>query len=88
MGGLSIFMVITAVVVIIPVVLQIRMRETRPNQTWGFMLFALGLLVIAAADTTIGRPHFTMIFVIGLAMALLGLVLQARIKAHDHRSGA
>lgn len=88
MGGLSIFMVVTAVVVMIPVLMQIRMRETRPNEVWGFMIFALGLLVIAVADTTFGRPRFAAIFVMGLALALVGLIVQARRKAQDHKSGA
>lgn len=88
MGGLAIFMLVTAVVVMVPVLLQIRMRETRARETWGFMVFAAGLLVIAAADTTIGRPRFATIFAIGLVLILSGLILQARRKAQDHQSGA
>lgn len=84
MGWLGIFMLVTAVVVMIPVLMQIRLRETRAHDVWGLMVFAAGLLVVALADTTLGRPWFTPLFGVGLLLALSGLILQARRKAHDH----
>jgi UDP-N-acetylmuramyl pentapeptide phosphotransferase/UDP-N-acetylglucosamine-1-phosphate transferase len=90
MGGIAIFMLVTAVVVMIPVVLQVRQRETRFGEVWGFMVFALGLVVVGLSDTTVGRPWSTPLLVAGLLLALFGLIGQARRRpsTDDHSANA
>jgi hypothetical protein len=78
MGGIAIFMVVTALIVLFPVLLQLRQGESRLRDVWGYLAFILGLLLIAAGDTDPGRAFQTWLTIGGVAAALLGLLLQSR----------
>ncbi|MGH7470623.1 MAG: hypothetical protein ACRENP_21970 [Longimicrobiales bacterium] len=78
MGGIALFMIITALVVLVPLVLQLRQGESRVREVWGYFVFILGLLLIAAGDIDPGRPYQLPLSVAGAAMALIGLIAQSR----------
>jgi hypothetical protein len=78
MGGIGIFFVVSAVVVLVPVVLQIRLGESRLREVWGYFVFVAGLLVVALADSQVGRGHEIRFALLGVVIALAGLVLQPK----------
>jgi len=78
MGGIGIFLLISAVVVLVPVVLQIRLGESRLRDVWGYIIFVAGLLVVATGDSTVGRAHQTRLALIGVMLALAGLLAQPK----------
>jgi hypothetical protein len=78
MGGLAFFMISTALIVLFPVVLQLREGESRLSQVWGYFLFIAGLLLIAAGDIDFARSHQALLTVSGIAVTLVGLIGQAR----------
>jgi hypothetical protein len=88
MGGIAVFMIVTALVVLFPVVLQLRQGESRLRDVWGYFAFILGLLLIAAGDTDAGRNWQAPLTIAGVLAALLGLIAQsARDGAATPKSG-
>jgi hypothetical protein len=85
MGGIAFFMVCTAIVVLFPVVLQLRDGESRFGDVWGYFVFIAGLLLIAAGDTDIGRSYQSMLTIAGIVATLFGLIVQAR-QAQNSRT--
>lgn len=78
MGGIAFFMGSTALVVLFPVVLQLRDGESRLAEVWGYFVFIVGLLLIAAGDTNFGRSHQAVWTGAGIAATLIGLIVQSR----------
>jgi hypothetical protein len=78
MGGIGIFLLISAVVVLVPVVLQIRQGESRLRDVWGYIVFVAGLIVVAAGDSTLARAHQSRFALAGVMLALLGLLTQPK----------
>jgi len=78
MGGIGIFFVLSAVIVLVPVVLQIRLGESRLREVWGYFVFVAGLLVVALADSDFGRGREIQIALLGVIIALAGLLLQPK----------
>jgi hypothetical protein len=74
MGGIGIFLLLSALVVLVPVVLQIRLGESRLRDVWGYILFIAGLLVVAAGDSTLARTHQSQFAMAGVVLALAGLL--------------
>ena len=85
MGGIAFFMVCTAIVVLFPVVLQLRDGESRLGEVWGYFVFIVGLLLIAAGDTDFGRSYQSMLTLVGIVATLFGLIVQAR-QAQNSRT--
>ena len=79
MGGIGIFLVISAFIVLFPVVLQVRLGESSLGAVWGYLVFVAGLLVVAAGDSTAGRAHQFELALAGVIAALLGLLIQSRL---------
>jgi membrane-bound ClpP family serine protease len=78
MGGIAFFMICTALIVLFPVVLQLRDGESRLGGVWGYFVFIVGLLLIAAGDTTPGRAYQAVFTIAGMAAVLIGLIVQSR----------
>ena len=78
MGGIALFMVLTALVVLFPVLLQLRQGESRLREVWGYFVFIAGLLLIAAGDTDVGRAYQAALTVAGVLASLAGLIAQSR----------
>ncbi len=78
MGGIALFMIITALVVLFPVLLQLQKGESRLREVWGYFVFILGLLLIAAGDTNLGHAHQVKLTMAGVAASIIGLILQGR----------
>ena len=78
MGGISLFMIVTALVVLFPVLLQLQKRESRLREVWGYFVFILGLLLVAAGDTDAGHRYQALLTVAGVIASILGLILQGR----------
>jgi hypothetical protein len=78
MGGIALFMICTAAVVLVPVLLQLRSGESRVREVWGYFAFIAGLLLVALGDTTAGHAHQTVLTVAGVIATIVGLIAQAR----------
>ena len=78
MGGIALFMILTALVVLFPVLLQLRQGESRLREVWGYFLFIAGLLLIAAGDTDFFRTYQAALTAAGVLAALAGLIAQSR----------
>ncbi len=78
MGGIGIFLLISAAVVLVPVVMQIRQGESRLRDVWGYIIFVAGLIVVAAGDSTLARTHQSRYAIAGVMLALAGLLVQPK----------
>jgi hypothetical protein len=83
MGGIGIFLLLSALLVMIPVALQLRQREIRWADTRGYALFVIGLLVAAAADSRAAGSHRTSLAVAGVILSLAGLLVQIRVQPRN-----
>lgn len=77
---IGVILAITALVVLVPVILQLRARERRFADVWGHFLFVAGLLCVAAAYGLFADTRQRYLAVGGLAAALIGLFVQHRDK--------
>ena len=68
------FMLVTAVIIAVPVILQIRTRESDFRHAWAPVLFFLGLAVIGIAFAFIDPDKQTSIAVAGVAAMLVSLL--------------
>lgn len=80
------FMLATALVVAVPVVLQIRSREADWKHVWSPILFIIGLATIGAAYAFTATPYQKSIAVAGVAAMLLGLIFAQKTRK-SHRQG-
>ena len=79
----GILLAITALVVLVPVVLQMRTDGRRLRDVWGHLVFGLGLLCVAAGYALFADVRQRYLAVGGLALALIGLFVQHRDKDTD-----
>ena len=84
MGGVGIFLVVTAIIVMFPIALNVRSGDTRWRDNWGYYIFALGLLVAATADSAAGADYRVALAVAGVIVSLAGLIIQTRLPPPDH----
>ena len=68
------FMLVTALMIAVPVILQIRTRESDFRHAWAPVLFFLGLAVIGSAFAFIDPDKQTSIAVAGVAAMLVSLL--------------
>jgi hypothetical protein len=74
------FMLATAAIVAIPVVLQLRAHEADWKHAWAPVLFFLGLAGTGAAFAFVQPPNQTSIAVAGVAAMLVGLVFAQKTR--------
>ena len=67
-------MLVTAVIIAIPVILQIRNRESDFRHIWAPVLFFVGLFIIGSAFAFIDPDKQTSIAVAGVAAMLVSLL--------------
>jgi hypothetical protein len=78
-GGVGIFLVISAFIVLFPVVLQLRLGESRLSAVWGYLVFVAGLLIVALGDSSAARAHQVELALAGVITAIVGLLIQSRL---------
>ena len=69
---IGVILAVTATIVLVPVMLQLRSGERRLRDVWGHFLFVAGLLVVAAAYAFFTDEHKYWLSVGGLVGALFG----------------
>ena len=80
------FMLVTSVVVAIPVILQIRSRESDWKYVWAPILFVIGLAMTGAGYAFAAPQNQKSIAVAGIAAMLLGLVFAQKTRASSKES--
>lgn len=68
------FMLLTAIVIAVPVVLQIRSRESDFRHVWAPVLFFVGLAATGAAFAFVDTDRQTGVAVAGVAAMLVSLL--------------
>jgi hypothetical membrane protein len=81
--AVGVILTITALVVLIPVILQIRNDGRRFADVWGHFVFVAGLLCVAAGYGLFDDMRQRYLAIGGLAAALIGLFIQHRDKDRD-----
>ncbi|MGQ0815402.1 MAG: hypothetical protein ACT4O1_13245 [Gemmatimonadota bacterium] len=79
------FMLVTALIVAIPVVLQLRARAADWKHAWSPVLFCLGLALTGVAFAFTTDPNQTSIAVAGVAAMLVGLVFAQKTTRPSRR---
>lgn len=74
------FMLATAAIVAVPVLLQLRAREADWKYSWAPILFFLGLAGAGAAFAFVKPPNQTSIAIAGVAAMLVGLVFAQKTR--------
>ena len=80
---IGVILAVTAMIVLIPVVLQLRSGERRVRDVWGHFVFVAGLLAVAAAYAFLVDERQYWLSVGGLVCALFGLFIQHRDADRD-----
>jgi hypothetical protein len=80
---IGIILGLTALVVLVPVIIQMRTDGRKFVNVWGHFLFVAGLLCVAAAYGLFADRRQQYLAMGGLAAALLGLFVQHRDKDRD-----
>ena len=80
MGGVGIFLIISAVIVLFPVVMQLRLGESRIRDVWGYLVFIAGLVLVAVGDSALARELRLELAIAGVVTALAGLLIQSRLS--------
>ena len=73
-------MIATAVIVAIPVLMQLRKRESDWKHAWAPILFIIGLAVVGSAYAFAEAANQKSIAVAGVAAMLLGLIFAQKTK--------
>lgn len=90
MGLIGIFLLISAVIVLVPAVLQLRTGENQFRHIWGYLIVVVGLVLAAGADSRLGAANKSALAIAGVILALIGLVVQSKLprpparEDHDH----
>jgi hypothetical protein len=74
------FMLVTALVVAVPVALQLRSRAADWKYAWSPILFVLGLATVGSAYAFGSAPHQKSIAVVGVAAMLIGLLFAQKSR--------
>jgi hypothetical protein len=80
MGGVGIFLIISAVIVLFPVLMQLRQGESRIRDVWGYLVFIAGLILVAVGDSALAPELRLELAIAGVISALAGLLIQSRLS--------
>lgn len=72
------FILVTALLVAVPVILQLRAREADWKHAWAPVLFFLGLAATGSAFAFLAAPIQTSIALGGVAAMLVGLIFSQK----------
>jgi hypothetical protein len=75
-GVAGVFMILTAVMVLVPVYLQLRASETRIREVWGHFMLAAGLMVVGVGFWFFTARQQTWIAAGGTLAVFIGLLVQ------------
>jgi uncharacterized membrane protein YfcA len=83
---IGIFLFITALVILIPVLLQIRDGRFHWREVWGMFVLVAGFMAVGAAYTFFAGQEQRWLSLLGLGAVLFGLLVQhKRREPMDHR---
>lgn len=80
-SAIGIFLMITGLVILVPVILQLRDGRFRWQEVWGMFVLVGGFVLVGAAYTLYDGTALRNLAVVGLGAVLLGLFVQH--KRHD-----
>ena len=80
-SAIGIFLMITGVVILVPVILQLRDGRFRWHEVWGMFVLVGGFMLVGAAYTLYDGAALRNLAVVGLGAVLSGLFVQH--KRHD-----
>jgi hypothetical protein len=76
------FMLVTSVIVAIPVILQLRARESDWRHVWSPILFIIGLAVVGCAYAFVSPPIQKSLAIAGVAAMLVGMFFAQKTSKH------
>lgn len=79
-------MLVTALIVAVPVILQLRNKEADWKHNWAPILFVLGLAITGVAYAFTTPPNQKSIAVAGVAAMLLGLIFSQSTRDSEDPS--
>jgi hypothetical protein len=74
------FLMATGVIVLFPVVLQVRGKEHGWRDVWGYFLFAAGLFTVGVAESFFEAVTRRDLTIAGFAAILIGLFVQEGLR--------
>lgn len=77
------FLMATALLVLVPVVLQLRARDYALREVWGYFIFVLGLFAVGSAYAFLDGADLRRLSLGGLAAVLIGLFF---VQYNERRS--
>lgn len=81
------FLMITAALVLVPVVLQLRSGEYGVRDVVGYLIFILGLFAVGAGYAFLDGPDQRNVGLGGLAAVLLGLMVVQYTERRSQQGG-
>jgi drug/metabolite transporter (DMT)-like permease len=73
---IGIFLFVTAIVILIPVALQIRDGRFHWREVWGMFVLVAGFMIVGAAYTFFAGQNQRWLSLVGLGAVLFGLLVQ------------
>jgi uncharacterized membrane protein YfcA len=77
-SAIGIFLMITGLVILVPVILQIREGRFRWQEVWGMFVLVAGFVLVGAAYTLYHGAVLRNLALVGLGAVLFGLFVQHR----------
>jgi uncharacterized membrane protein YfcA len=74
--AIGIFLMVTGLVILVPVILQIRDGRFRWQEVWGMFVLVAGFLLVGAAYALYHGAMLRNLALLGLAAVLFGLFVQ------------
>ncbi|MGH7464087.1 MAG: hypothetical protein ACREK1_02865 [Longimicrobiales bacterium] len=81
----GIFLLVTALVILVPVVLQIRDGRFHWREVWGMFVLVGGFAIVAASYFFLTGPGHRWISLFGLGAVLFGLLVQHKRRERPER---
>ena len=81
--AIGVFLAITGLVILVPVLLQIREGRYRWREVWGIFVLVGGFLLVGAAYALYDGDALRRLALVGLAAVLFGLFVQHKRQDAD-----
>lgn len=82
---MGVFLMITALIVLVPVFLQIRAKEHGLRDVWGYILFAAGLFTVGASYYFLDGDARRDLSIAGFVAVLIGLFVQEGFRKTERK---
>ncbi|HEX2168457.1 MAG TPA: hypothetical protein VHG09_14580 [Longimicrobiales bacterium] len=81
---IGIFLFVTAVVILLPVVLQIRDGRFHWREVWGMFVLVAGFMIVGTAFVFFAGPDQQWLSLLGLGAVVFGLLVQHKRRDRPH----